>query len=103
MSGKFVSGILLARPGHVGMPEHAMRGHFSTKHDATAQRYHGGDLTQRKIWIPPVVAAIDDLDPDRTGIDIFFAGPERHAGMPGALGFGDALHDTPVFQNDIVG
>ena len=80
-----------------------MRGHFSTKHDATAQRYHGGDLTQRKIWIPPVVAAIDDLNPDRTGIDIFFAGPERHAGMPGALGFGDALHDTPVFQNDIVG
>ena len=32
------------------------------------------------------MAAVDDLDPDRAGIDVFLAGPKKHAGMPGALG-----------------
>ena len=76
--------------------------HLAAEHDATAQRDDGGDLAQRKFRIAPVVAAIDDLDADRTGIDVFFAGPGRHAGMPGALGFGDALHDAAVFQNDVM-
>ena len=79
-----------------------MRRHLAAEHDAAAQRDHGGDLAQRKVRIAPVMAAIDDLDADRTGIDVFLAGPGRHAGMPGALGFRDALHDAAVLQHDVM-
>jgi hypothetical protein len=48
------------------------------------------------------VTAIDDLDPDRAGIDVFLAGPKGHAGVPGAFGFRHALHDAAVFQHDVV-
>lgn len=84
------------------MREHAVRGHLAAEHDAAAQRDHGGDLAQRKIRIAPVVAAIDDFDADRAGIDVFFARPERLAGMPGALGLRYALHDAAVFQHDVM-
>ena len=80
-----------------------MRRHVAAKHDAAAQRDHGRDLAQRKIRIAPVVAAIDDLDPDRTGIDVVLAGPGRHAGVPGALALGHALHDAAVLQHDVMG
>ena len=79
-----------------------MRRYFAAEHDAAAQRDHGGDLAQRKIRIAPVMAAIDDLDPDRAGIDVFLAGPRGHAGVPGALGFRHALHDAAVFQHDVM-
>lgn len=84
------------------MRQHAMRRHLAAQHDAAAQRDHGGDLAQREIRIAPVVAAVDDLDPDRTGIDVFLAGPARHAGMPGALALRHALHDAAVFQHDVM-
>ena len=79
-----------------------MRRHVAAEHDAAAQRDHGGDLAQREIRIAPVVAAVDDLDPDRAGIDVFLAGPERHAGVPGALALGHALHDAAVLQHDVM-
>ena len=79
-----------------------MRRHLAAQHDAAAQCDHGGDLAQRKVRIAPVMAAIDDLDADRTGVDVFLAGPDRHAGMPGALGFRHALHDAAVFQHDVM-
>jgi hypothetical protein len=84
------------------MREHPMGRHLAAEHDAAAQRDHGRGLAQRKIRIAPVMAAIDDLDADRAGIDVFLAGPGRDAGMPGALGFRDALHDTAVFQHDVM-
>src|SRR6266852_6451133 len=102
MPGKFLAGVFLARRGDVGMPEHAMLRYLAAEHDAAAQRDHGGDLAQREFRIAPVMAAIDDLDADRTGIDVLFAGPGRYAGMPGAFGFRDALHDAAVFQNDVM-
>ena len=77
-------------------------GHVAAEHDAAAQRDHGGDLAQREIRIAPVMAAVNDLDPDRAGIDVFLAGPARHAGMPGALALRHALHDAAVFQHDVV-
>ncbi len=94
--------ILLARRRDVRMRQHAMRRHVAAEHDAAAQRDHRGGLAQRKIRITPVMAAIDDLDPDRTGIDVFLAGPGRHAGMPGAFGFQHALHDTAVLEHDVM-
>ena len=102
MPRKFLAGVLLARRRDIGMGEHAMRRHLAAQHDAPAQRDHGGDLAQRKIRIAPVMAAIDDLDADRTGVDVFLAGPDRHAGMPGALGLRHALHDAAVFQHDVM-
>src|SRR4030081_224201 len=102
MPREFLAGVLLARRGDVGMPEHAMRGHLAAEHDAAAQRDHGGDLAQRKFRVAPVMTAIGDLDADRTGIDVFLAGPGCYAGMPGALGFRDALHDAAVLQNDVM-
>ena len=48
------------------------------------------------------MAAIDDLDPDRAGIDVFLAGPRGYPGVPGALGFRHALHDAAVFQHDVM-
>src|SRR5437879_4237216 len=102
MPWKFLAGVFLARRRDVGMPEHAMRRHLATEHDATAQRDHGGNLAQREFRIAPVMAAINNLDAYRTGIDVFFSRPGRHAGMPGAFGFRDALHDAAVFQNDVM-
>src|ERR1700681_652728 len=102
MPREFLAWVFLARRSDVGMPKHAMLRHLAAKHDAAAQRDHGGDLAQRIFRIAPVVAAIDDLDADRTGIDVFFAGPGSHAGMPGTLGFRDALHDTAIFEDDVV-
>ena len=102
MPRKLLAGVLLARRGDVGMAEHAMRRHLAAEHDAAAQRDHGGDLAQRKFRIAPVVAAIDDLDADRTGVDVLFAAPGRHAGMPGALGLRHALHDAAVLQHDVM-
>ena len=101
--GNFSPGSFLRDGATSECAEHAMRRHLAAEHDAAAQRDHGGDLAQRKFRIAPVMAAIDDLDADRTGIDVFFAGPGRHAGMPGALGFRDALHDAAVFQHDVMG
>ena len=49
------------------------------------------------------MAAIDDLDADRTGVDVLLAGPGGDAGVPGALGLGHALHDAAVLQHDVVG
>src|SRR6478609_1681263 len=102
MPREFLAGVLLARRGDIGMPEHAVRRDLAAEHDAAAQRDHGGDLAQREVRIAPVMAAIDDLDADRTGIDVFLAGPGSDAGMPGALGFGDALHDAAVLEHDVV-
>ena len=101
--GNFSPGSFLRAGATSECAEHAMRGHVAAEHDAAAQRDHGGDLAQRKVRIAPVMAAIDDLDADRTGIDVFLAGPGRHAGMPGALGFGHALHDAAVLQHDVMG
>src|SRR6267378_7052112 len=102
MPWKFLAGIFLARRSDVRMPEHAMGRHLAAEDDAAAQRDHGGDLAQRKLRITPVMAAIDDLDADRTGIDVLFAGPGRRAGMPGAFGFRNGLNDAAVFQHDIM-
>jgi hypothetical protein len=84
------------------MRQHAMRRHVAAKHDAAAQRDHGRDLPQRILRIAPIVPAIDDLDTDRTGIDVVLAGPGRDAGMPGAFGLRHALHDAAVLQDDIM-
>src|SRR6266704_4954575 len=102
MPRKFLAGVFLARRSDVRMPEHAMGRYLAAKHDAAAQRDHGGDLAQREIRVAPVMTAIDDLDADRTGIDVFFAGPIGRAGMPGALGFRDALNDAAVLEHDIM-
>ncbi|MEH2585675.1 hypothetical protein V1281_007570 [Nitrobacteraceae bacterium AZCC 2161] len=48
------------------------------------------------------MAAVDDLDADRTGIDVGLAGPMGDAGMPGALGFRHGLHDAAVFHDDVM-
>src|SRR6202022_4216850 len=98
---KFLAGVLFARWRDVRMPEHAVGRHLAAEHDATAQRDHGGDLAQRKLRVAPVMAAIDDLDADRAGVDVFFAGPGCRAGVPGALGLRHALHDAAVFENDV--
>ena len=84
--GNFSPGSFLRDGATSECAEHAMRRNVAAEHDAAAQRDHGGDLAQRKIRIAPVVAAIDDLDADRAGIDVFLAGPQRRAGVPGALG-----------------
>src|SRR5882762_8255507 len=62
----------------------------STRCDGTLRR---SMMPRRKFRIAPVMAAIDDLDADRTGVDVLLARPRRDAGMPGAAGFGHALHD----------
>ena len=84
--GNFSPGSFLRAGATSECAEHAMRRHVAAEHDAAAQRDHGGDLAQREIRIAPIVAAIDDLDPDRAGIDVFLAGPGGDAGVPGALG-----------------
>src|SRR6266851_7732181 len=102
MPRKFLAGVFLAERSDIRMREHTMGRHLAAEHDAAAQRDHGGDLTQRKFRIAPVMALVDDLDADRTGIDVFLTAPECHAGMPGAFGFRDALNDAAVFPHDIM-
>ncbi len=80
-----------------------MRPDVAAEHDAAAQRDDSRGLAQREIRIAPVMAAVDDLDSDRAGVDVFLAGPGRNAGMPGPLGLGHALHDPAVLQHDVVG
>ncbi len=84
------------------MSEHAIRRHVAAEHDAAAQRDHRCDLAQRIIRIAPVMAAVDDLDADRAGIDVLFAGPAGDAGMPGALALRHALHDAAILQHDVM-
>jgi hypothetical protein len=43
------------------------------------------------------VAGINDLDPDRGGIHIALALPERRAGVPSPFALGDELIDPSVF------
>src|SRR6266702_7566577 len=102
MPRKFLAGVFLAERSDIRMREHAMGRHLAAKHDAAAQRDHGGDLAQRKVRIAPVMAAIDDLDTDRAGVDVFLAGPMRRAGVPGALALWHALHDAAVFEHDVM-
>ena len=49
-----------------------------------------------------IVAGVDDLDADRTGIDVGLAGPERFAGVPGAPALLHELHDTAVLMDKIM-
>ncbi len=48
------------------------------------------------------MAAIDDLDADRAGVDVFLARPTGRAGVPGALALRHALHDAAVFEHDVM-
>src|SRR5260370_12443674 len=48
------------------------------------------------------MAGIDDLDPDRDGVEIALALPESFARVPGALTLGDKLVDRAVFPDKVV-
>ncbi len=48
------------------------------------------------------MAGIDDLDPDRGGVQVALALPESLAGVPGAALFRDQLVDPPVLPEEIV-
>src|SRR5882724_2300365 len=102
MPRKFFAGVFFSRRGDVRMSEHAMLWHVATEHDAAAQGDHSRDLAQREFRIAPIMAAIDDLDSDRTGIDVFFPRPGCDARVPGAPRLRNALHDAAVFQNDVM-
>src|SRR5258708_9262465 len=52
--GKFLAGVLLARRGDVGMPEHPMRRNLAAEPDAAAQRAHGGRLAPPELRIAPI-------------------------------------------------
>ena len=52
--------------------------------------------------IAVIVAGIDDLDADRTGIDVGLAGPGRFAGMPSTLALLNELHDAAVLMDKVV-
>src|SRR5262249_49180083 len=99
---ELLTGILLASGRDVGVAEHAVFGNVAADNDALAQRDHGRDLAQRIGGQPVIVGAIDDLNCDRTGVDVGFARPRRYAGVPGTLRFLHALDDATVLVDDVV-
>ncbi|MNX44294.1 hypothetical protein D3C86_747770 [compost metagenome] len=49
------------------------------------------------------VAEVDDLDTDREVVDVALTLELRGAGVPGALGVGNGLHDGAVLADDVMG
>ena len=86
--GEFLAGIALALGCDVGMGENAFATNGAPRRDVAAQRDDGVDLPARKRRQRAVMAGIDDLDADRSGIEIALAAPEADAGVPGALVLG---------------
>ena len=71
--------------------------------DIANKRDNGFDLWLRKRLIAVLVPRIDNLDADRSGIDVGLAFPEAPPRMPGPAGFRHALQDAAILVDDIVG
>ncbi len=84
------------------MPQQTRIGDVPTRTDAVKQANYRVDLRRREVAIAEFVAGIDDLDADRTAIDVGVALPERHAGVPGAALFGHQAIDLASFVDAIV-
>ena len=100
---KFLARVLLARRRNVRMGKDAFGRNCVAGENAAAERRHRGDLPCGKIRIAVIVAGIGDLDADRAGIDVGFAGPGRRAGVPRAAAFLHRLHDAAVLEHEIMG
>ena len=100
--GKLLARILLARRRDVGMAEHPIGRDPVAGENAAAERGDRRDLSLRKIRVAVVVAGIGNLDADRAGVDVGFAGPRRSARMPGTALLGDHLDDVTVLDHHVV-
>src|SRR3546814_9813182 len=61
------------------------------------------DLYGGEFAIAEFMARIDQLDADRTCVDVADATPVGHAGMPGALAFLDQPVDGAILVEDVMG
>ncbi len=70
--------------------------------DVAAEIQRRGQLLFGKIGQAAGMAGIGDLDADRAGVDVGFAGPVRGAGMPGAAAFRHELEGMAVLEDEVV-
>ena len=84
------------------MRQHPLRRDRIAGENIARQRDYGVDLRGGKRREPELMAAIDDFDADRTGVDVGLSLPVATAGMPRAERFRHHLDDASVLMNDVV-
>ena len=99
---KGLARVALARRRDVGMGEYPLGRDRPARADVARERDRRLDLALGKGRRAAVMARIDDLDPDRGGVQVAFALPRRLARVPRPIAFRDQLVDRAVFPDKIM-
>src|SRR5579871_954148 len=102
LPGKALPRIDFAVRRDVGMGEDALGRNLVTSAEVAAEFADGRDLHLRIRWQPTRMAGIDDLDPERTRVEVGLPSPGGSSGMPGAPVLGDELQDLAVLAHEIM-
>ena len=85
------------------MAEDASRGDGIAPNDLPAEGDEAPHLLGREVPVAELVAGIDQLDTDGTGVDVPLAGPAGHARVPGAPVLRHKAEDAAVLFDHVVG
>ena len=99
---EFLSRIALASRRDIGVGHHPLGPDGVAAQDVEAERLHASHLRLWEIAVAELVAGIMNLDADRAGVEVGFAGPQALPGMPGAFELAHHLGDASILVDKVV-